>query len=123
MKLEMLDARGLKEIKHVELLTKFLKYVPEEWQDETCPPPDDAILAKFKIEKSEKMRSHFEKRKEQQQQRLESIAKRAAASALAVFRSERNEWQPQALALSNYIPVNPHGNPRENPHVNSHVEL
>jgi hypothetical protein len=49
-----LDAMGIKEIKQVELCTKFRKYVPEEWQDETCPPPDDAVLAKFKIEKKRK---------------------------------------------------------------------
>jgi hypothetical protein len=84
-KLVMLDAPGQKDFKQVELFTKFRKYVPEEWQDKTCPPPDDAVLAKFKIEKSERMRSNFEKRKEQQQQRLESVAKRAEASACAVF--------------------------------------
>ena len=93
----MLDPPGRKDIKQVELYTKFRKYIPLQWQEETCPRPDEVVLDKFKIEKKEKVRSHLEKKKEQQKKHLEDIAKRAATSAISVFKSKAQAQFPPIL--------------------------
>ena len=42
------NAPGLKDIKAVELFTKWRKFLPKEAQDKTCPKPSDEIMKKFK---------------------------------------------------------------------------
>ncbi len=44
----------MKEIKQVELYTKWWKFVPMEYADEICPKPPDEILEKVQKARSEK---------------------------------------------------------------------
>ncbi len=39
---------GMKDIKQVELWSKFRKFVPQEFQDEICPKPFDEVLDNVK---------------------------------------------------------------------------
>ena len=94
-KLVMLDPPGLKDIKQVELYTKYRKYVPIEWQDETCPRPAQAVLDKFKLEKNEKVKSALEKKKEQQLKYYQTIAKNA--STVAILRTTPQTQLPRIL--------------------------
>jgi len=48
------EAPGLKEIKQVELWSKFRKFVPPEFQDEICPRPSDEVLKNIKKNRSQK---------------------------------------------------------------------
>jgi hypothetical protein len=47
---------GLKEIKQVELYSKFRRFVPEEFKDIICPKPSDEILSNIKQARSDKTR-------------------------------------------------------------------
>ena len=47
-------APGMKEIKQVELYTKWRKFVPAEFVDEICPKPPDEILENFQKARSDK---------------------------------------------------------------------
>ncbi len=38
----------MREIKQVELWSKFRKFVPQEFQDEICPRPSDEVLKNIK---------------------------------------------------------------------------
>ena len=62
-----LSAPGRKDIKQVELYTKYRRFVPLVWQNDCCPKPADEILARFKIEKTEKVRVHKEMKKMRKQ--------------------------------------------------------
>ena len=95
-KLVMLDPPGRKEIKQVELYTKYRKYVPLQWQDETCPRPAEAVLEKFKLEKNEKVKSALEKKKDKQTEYYKSMAKRALT--VAIFKTSGQTELPQAVA-------------------------
>jgi hypothetical protein len=94
-KLVMLDPPGLKEIKQVELYTKYRKYVPLEWQDETCPRPAQAVLDKFKLEKNEKVKSAIEKKKDQQTKYYQAMAKNALT--VAILRTTPQTHHPEIL--------------------------
>ena len=74
---------GRAPIKQVELYSKFRKFVPEIYQDDCCPKPSDAILNKHKIERCEKVKTHQEKKKKEEKQRVEDMAKRALGFASA----------------------------------------
>ena len=52
--LKQIVAPGMKEIKQVELYTKWRKFVPAEYADEICPKPPDEILERVQKERSEK---------------------------------------------------------------------
>jgi len=52
--LTAVEAPGLKEIKQVELWSKFRKFVPPEFQDEICPRPSDEVLENIKKNRSQK---------------------------------------------------------------------
>ena len=93
----MLQPPGLREIKQVELYTKYRKYVPEQWQDETCPRPADAVLEKFKVEKNEKMRSHLEKKKDKYMKHLEECAKKASEAARARYLADQQQQLPHPV--------------------------
>ena len=80
--LNQLDAPGRKDIKQVELYTKFRKFVPEDYQEECCPKPSDEILDRFKIEKTEKIKLHKQKKVEETHRRIQNIAERAAGMAI-----------------------------------------
>jgi len=58
-----IEAPGLREIKQVELYTKFRKFVPEEFRDEICPKPSDHVLEKIKKDRSEKTKARNHKKK------------------------------------------------------------
>jgi hypothetical protein len=47
---------GLKEIKQVELYSKFWRFVPEEFNDIICPKLSDEILDNIKQARSDKTR-------------------------------------------------------------------
>jgi hypothetical protein len=78
-----LQSPGRKDIKQVELYTKFRKYVPSVFQEESCPKPSDEILERFKIEKTEKVKVNKQKKEEAENKRLETAARRAAELAIA----------------------------------------
>jgi hypothetical protein len=86
IQLAHLVAPGRKDIKQVELYTKFRKFVPEIYQEESCPKPDDEILNRFKIEKTEKIKIKQQKKKDEVSQQIMNIAGRAAQMAIAQFR-------------------------------------
>ena len=45
---------GVKEIKQVELYTKWRNYVPEEYKEEMCPEVAPGVIKKQRLEKSER---------------------------------------------------------------------
>jgi hypothetical protein len=55
--LESLPAPGLREIKQVELYTKYRPLVPEMYRDELCPKPSDEILKRIAKQKDDKRKS------------------------------------------------------------------
>jgi hypothetical protein len=55
--LESLPAPGLREIKQVELYTKYRPLVPEMYRDELCPTPSDEILKRIAKQKDDKRKS------------------------------------------------------------------
>jgi hypothetical protein len=59
--LTLIPTPGLKEIKQVEMYTKFRKFVPEEYRDEICPRPSEQVLANVKKSRSEKAKARSEK--------------------------------------------------------------
>ncbi len=61
--LKPVAAPGMKEIKQVELYTKWRKFVPAEFSDEICPKPSDEILEKVQKERSAKNRERNAKKK------------------------------------------------------------
>ena len=54
--LEEMEPPGLKEIKKVELYTKWRKFVPEQFQDIICPKPPDAVEQRVKDDRKERKR-------------------------------------------------------------------
>jgi hypothetical protein len=76
---------GRKDIKQVELYTKFRKFVPKQFQDESCPKPTEAILERFKIEKTNKVRVNKEKKEEEHKRNVQNVAQIAADLAIAEF--------------------------------------
>jgi hypothetical protein len=109
-KLVMLQPPGLREIKQVELYTKYRKYIPQQWQNETCPQPDDGVLEKFKIEKNEKMRSHQQKKNERYKKHLAECAKVAADSAVANFLAGNQQQQLPPPVLNVPLPEQKYNN-------------
>ena len=71
-----IDFPGIKEIKSVELATKFRKFVPNEYKDTMCPLVDDEVIARQRKEKKERA----EKRKAAKTL-LEQASKRAKTTA------------------------------------------
>jgi hypothetical protein len=61
--LEQLTAPGLREIKQVELWTKWRKFIPHEYQAEICPEPDFEIVQRIKNEKKAKLKLVAAKKK------------------------------------------------------------
>jgi hypothetical protein len=61
--LTQITAPGLREIKQVEMYTKFRKFVPEEFRDEICPRPSQQVLENIKKARSEKAKARSEKAK------------------------------------------------------------
>ncbi len=55
--LALIPAPGLKDIKQVELYTKFRKFVPFEFRDEICPRPAQQVIDNIKKARSEKARA------------------------------------------------------------------
>ena len=47
-------APEIREIKQVELFTKWRKLIPEIYQDETCPKPTEEIMKRIKKNKADK---------------------------------------------------------------------
>jgi hypothetical protein len=45
---------GIKEIKQVELFTKWREYVPEDYKDGMCPTVEFAIIKQQRLEKRER---------------------------------------------------------------------
>jgi hypothetical protein len=45
---------GVKEIKQVELYTKWRNYVPEEYKEKMCPEVAPVVIKKQRLEKSER---------------------------------------------------------------------
>ena len=52
--LDELTAPGLRDIKSVELYTKWRPLLPESARDSTCPKPSDLVMKKVKLAKSAK---------------------------------------------------------------------
>ena len=52
--LENCEAPGIPELKKVELYSKWLKVVPEEYWEDTCPIPKQEVLERVKKERSVK---------------------------------------------------------------------
>jgi hypothetical protein len=61
--LQPLTPPGLKEIKQVELWTKWRKFIPHQFQDEICPKPDVGVLQRIKSEKNEKLKQAAKKKR------------------------------------------------------------
>ena len=74
--MKSLPPPGLREIKIVELATKWRPLVPPQFQDEICPMPDEALLKRVKDDRKEK-----KKKKREQEKRGSAVNASAAASA------------------------------------------
>jgi hypothetical protein len=61
--LTLIPAPGLKEIKQVEMYSKFRKFVPEEFQDEICPRPSQQVIDNIKKTRSEKAKARNVRRR------------------------------------------------------------
>ena len=57
-------AQGIPDIKQVELYTKWRKLVPDQYQDQICPKPDDSILNKVKKDKAKKAKDKLQAKKQ-----------------------------------------------------------
>eukprot|EP00536_Pseudo-nitzschia_multiseries_P016373 jgi/Psemu1/45970/gm1.45970_g len=55
---------GIKEIKQIELYTKWRKLVPVEFVDIICPYPGDEVLRKFKEERNRKARERTQRQRD-----------------------------------------------------------
>jgi hypothetical protein len=62
-RLTQIPAPGLREIKQVEMYSKFRKFVPVEFRDEICPRPSQQVLENIKKARSEKAKARSEKAK------------------------------------------------------------
>ena len=51
-------------IKQVELYTKWKKLVPDQYQDQICPKPDDSILNKVKRDKAKNAKDKLQAEKQ-----------------------------------------------------------
>ena len=60
--LEVLLRPELKDIKAVELYTKWRPLLPSWARDITCPKPSDDVIKKIKLSKSTKTKERTEKR-------------------------------------------------------------
>ena len=58
-------ASGMKEIRKVELYTKWRKLIPDQYQDIICPKPDDHIIIKVKRDKAKRAKNKLEVKKKQ----------------------------------------------------------
>ena len=96
-----LNAPGRKDIKQVELYTKYRRFVPLVWQNDCCPKPADEILARFKIEKTENGRVHKEMKKNEEAKRIVNMANRAASFAMAQLPTLHTRALTNALVLDN----------------------
>jgi hypothetical protein len=76
---------GLREIKQVELYTKWWKFVPLQWRDEICPKPSDETLSRVKTGKAAKAKKGMGQPKSkasrkgrhwQSRKRIKSVAKK-----------------------------------------------
>jgi hypothetical protein len=56
-------APGMKEIKQVELYTKWRKFVPAEFADEICPKPPDEVLENVQKARSDKNKERAAKKR------------------------------------------------------------
>jgi hypothetical protein len=65
--LQQLKEPGLKEIKQVELWTKWRKFIPHQFQSEICPEPEVAVLQRIKNEKKEKLKQAAKKKEKMEQ--------------------------------------------------------
>ena len=59
----VLKPPGLREIKQVELYTKYRPLVPRIYQDELCPRPSDKVLERISSERREKGRNKRQAKK------------------------------------------------------------
>jgi hypothetical protein len=66
--LRQLKKPGLKEIKQVELWTKWQKFIPQQFQVEICPEPEAEVLQRIKNEKNEKLKQAAKKKKKKIEQ-------------------------------------------------------
>jgi hypothetical protein len=60
--LKPVAAQGMKEIKQVELYTKWRKFVPAEFADEICPKPPDEVLENVQKARSDKNKERASKK-------------------------------------------------------------
>ena len=61
--LEVLPRPELRDIKAVELYTKWRPIIPSWARDLTCPKPSDDVLQKVKLSRSVKIKERTQKRK------------------------------------------------------------
>eukprot|EP00536_Pseudo-nitzschia_multiseries_P018531 jgi/Psemu1/56090/gm1.56090_g len=54
----------IKEIKQIELYTKWRKLVPAEFVDIICPYPGDEVMRKFKEERNHKAREQTQRKRD-----------------------------------------------------------
>jgi hypothetical protein len=54
-------APGLREIKQVELYTKYRPLVPEQYWDELCPKPSDEVIGNIAKQRNEKQKARISK--------------------------------------------------------------
>jgi flavodoxin len=65
---QQLKEPGLREIKQVELYSKWRKFIPHQFHAEICPKPDDLVLQRIKNEKKEKLKLAAKKKKKKTEQ-------------------------------------------------------
>jgi hypothetical protein len=55
-------APGLREVKLVELYTKYRPLIPEQFRDELCPKPSDEVLGNISKQRNDKQKARTKKR-------------------------------------------------------------
>ncbi len=59
---QQLSNYTLRDVKQVELYTKFWKFVPQEFQDEICPRPSDEVLKNMKQSRSQETKARNDRK-------------------------------------------------------------
>eukprot|EP00536_Pseudo-nitzschia_multiseries_P006898 jgi/Psemu1/16408/gm1.16408_g len=62
--LDLVAPTGIKEIKQIELYTKWRKLVPAEFVNIICPYPGDEVMRKFKEERNRKAREQTQRQRD-----------------------------------------------------------
>lgn len=77
---KQMKAPGLREIKQVELYTKYRPLIPEKYRDGLCPQPSDKVMKSVKLDRKEKQNGKRKQNEELTSDQVISPKKRGSAT-------------------------------------------